>query len=411
MKKLIGIAAVALTLAASAFAEISFGAWLRTMIMPISGDGDDVKAFMTNSWWNNIRPARLDITGVTENEKAGMRLQFFPENLQSDGMIGDNAYMWIKPWDWIRLTAGKFGDGDTGLRGDFAYGSWQWLRSFNGIRGDEGFTFSDIAGIGARLELFPVEGLKIVAFVLYPQDADKAYRVYEKTAVAAAYTIGDIGRVKAQWLGKFDEVDFTDGKNKYFGDIEVAFDLTAVENLYLTVGAKIGIMDGNYYNKGSDATFKLKKPTAAGQSAEYEVDKKAGDPGLAELAVVTLGASYNIFDNFKISLAGGVQFFNKIDGFEADPRWSIGLGLDYGLTDMLKLTADVRYISKLNYTKGGVEDVDDGVSFLVGIEHNFSTNVLWGIGFEGVTNGHGFAGGNLADGFAWAVPVKVQLSL
>ena len=383
MKKLIGTAMLAALLATSAFAEVSFGAWLRTMIVPVSGDGDDVKAFMANSWWNNLRPARLDITGVTEDERAGMRLQFFPDDLKSDGMIGDNAYMWVKPWDWLRVSAGKMGDNDTGLRGDFAYGSWQWVRPGNWIRGDEGLTFSDIGGIGARVELLPVEGLKIVGFIPYPASAEKAYKVYEGTAIAAAYSIDGIGRIKAPWLGKFAK---NENKDKYTGDIEVAFDLTAVENLYLTVGAKIGIMDSNYYS-------------------------------LAERAVVALGVSYNVLENFKISVSGGVAFYNKVDDVKADPRWNIGLGLDYGLTDALTLTADVRYLSKLNYNSeaeaAGVKDGKDSLSFLIGLDYACSSNAIVGIGFQGATNGNGFAGGNLANGdkFAWAVPLKVQLSL
>ena len=414
MKKLIGTAMLAALLATSAFAEVSFGAWLRTMIVPVSGDGDDVKAFMANSWANNLRPARLDITGVTEDERAGMRLQFFPEDLKSDGMIGDNAYMWVKPWDWLRVSAGKMGDNDTGLRGDFAYGSWQWVRPGNWIRGDEGLTFSDIGGIGARVELFPVEGLKIVGFIPYPASAEKAYKVYEGTAIAAAYSIDGIGRIKAQWLGKFAK---NEAKDKYTGDIEVAFDLTAVENLYLTVGAKIGIMDSDYSVDGSKATYKLKDPTSAGDVPAYEVDEKPGERSLAERAVVALGVSYNVLENFKISVSGGVAFYNKVDDLKADPRWNIGLGLDYGLTDVLSLTADIRYLSKLNYNSeaeaAGIKDGKDSLSFLIGLDYACSSNAIVGIGFQGATNGNGFAGGNLANGdkFAWAVPLKVQLSL
>ncbi|MDE5581170.1 MAG: hypothetical protein K2I95_07090, partial [Treponemataceae bacterium] len=409
MKKLIGTAMLAALLATSAFAEINFGAWLRTMIVPVSGDGDDVKAFMANSWWNNLRPARLDITGVTEDERAGMRLQFFPENLKSDDMIGDNAYMWVKPWDWIRVSAGKMGDNDTGLRGDLTYGSWGWVRPGNWIRGDEGLTFSDIGGVGARVELFPVEGLKIVGFIPYPASAEKAYKVYEGTAIAAAYEIDGIGRIKAQWLGKFEK---NEAKDKYTGDIELAFDLTAVENLYLTVGAKIGIMDSDYFVNGSKATYKWKAPTSASDATlSVEEDAKAGDDSLAERAVVALGVSYNVLENFKISVSGGVAFYNKPSGVDADPRWNIGLGLDYGLTDALTLTADVRYLSKLKVE--GEKIKNDSLSFLIGLDYACSSNAVIGIGFQGATNGNGFAGGNLANGdkFAWAVPLKVQLAL
>ena len=408
MKKLIGTAMLAALLATSAFAEITFGAWLRTMIVPVSGDGDDVKAFMANSWWNNFRPARLDITGVTEDERAGMRLQFFPEDLKSDGMIGDNAYMWVKPWDWLRVSAGKMGDNDTGLRGDFAYGSWKWVRPGNWIRGDEGLTFSDIGGVGARVELFPVEGLKIVGFIPYPASAEKAYKVYEGTAIAAAYEIDGIGRIKAQWLGKFAK---NENKDKYTGDIEVAFDLTAVENLYLTVGAKIGIMDSDYSVDPAETTYKLKDATGVG-AAQWEVDKEGDEQGsLAERAVVALGVSYNVLENFKISVSGGVAFYNKPSGIDADPRWNIGLGLDYGLTDVLSLTADVRYLSKLKVE--GEKVKNDSLSFLIGLDYACSSNAIVGIGFQGATNGNGFAGENLANGdkFAWAVPLKVQLSL
>ena len=71
MKKLIGTAMLAALLATSAFAEITFGAWLRTVVVPVAGNGDKILTGWQNSWGQGVRTARLNTSWTSDDEKVG----------------------------------------------------------------------------------------------------------------------------------------------------------------------------------------------------------------------------------------------------------------------------------------------------------------------------------------------------
>ena len=248
-------------------------------------------------------------------------------------------------------------------------------------------------------EVTPIEGLKVMANIpflktgTYIQDA---YDIYKKTQIGAAYTIDGTGTLKVLWTGVSEESKIADKKYDYTGKIGVAFNLTAVENLNLAIGAKFDIVDEDY--KVDDIDFSKKSFGEWG--------------GAKNKAYFALNAGYQVSDAMKVSLAGGVKLF-KNSGF--DPKWGIGAGVDYVVMDGLTMNADVRYISE---TKAdGYDGEDDAVSFLVGVSKGFSNGAL-GVGFEGITNGIGFseipAGkddkGKAHDGFMWCVPVVLTFS-
>ena len=64
-KTLIAVAAAAALTATSAFAEITFGAWLRTLTAPVASNGEDTVVGTANSWGWGARTARIDINGVS----------------------------------------------------------------------------------------------------------------------------------------------------------------------------------------------------------------------------------------------------------------------------------------------------------------------------------------------------------
>ncbi|AEB15190.1 porin [Treponema succinifaciens] len=391
-KTLIAVAAAAALTATSAFAEITFGAWLRTLTAPVASNGEDTVVGTANSWGWGARTARIDINGVSEDGKAGFAMNVF-NDMSMDISAGDRAVLWVKPVDMIKISVGKYDSPDNGLRGDFCYGSWNWLRPYNWGFDGEGLTFDGIWRKGMMIEADPIEGLH--AFVVIPMEdanADSYYKkaedTYRNVQIGFGYAIDGVGKLKAQYIGDDSYTTDAEGdrdETKTTGQIGVAFDLNAVENLYVTVGARFGIADKDYA------------------------------PDYLKMAF-TAGASYQVSDAMKFSVDGGYkQYQDKTvgkDGDKKDNEFFVGAGVDYTIMDGLNLAADVRY-KNIGYGKEG----DDGaISFLVGVNKSVSSNGSLGIGFQGATNGCGFvqSGGkglvaNEADDFVWAIPVSVSV--
>ena len=407
-KTLIAVAAAAALTATSAFAEITFGAWLRTLTAPVASNGEDTVVGTANSWGWGARTARIDINGVSEDGKAGFAMNVF-NDMSMDISAGDRAVLWVKPVDMIKISVGKYDSPDNGLRGDFCYGSWNWLRPYNWVFDGEGLTFDGIWRKGMMIEADPIEGLH--AFVVIPMEdanADSYYKkaedTYRNVQIGFGYAIDGVGKLKAQYIGDDSYTTDAEGdrdETKTTGQIGVAFDLNAVENLYVTVGARFGIADKDYR------------------------------PDYIKMAF-TAGASYQVSDAMKFSVDGGyIQYQDDctVRNDEAvDNVFFVGAGVDYTIMDGLSLAADVRYMSNVkgintkdadavkNF-KGYGKDYDEGaISFLVGINKSVSSNGSLGIGFQGATNGCGFvqSGGkglvaNATDDFVWAIPVSVAV--
>ena len=440
-KTLIAVAAAAALTATSAFAEITFGAWLRS-ITGVASNGEDILTGTSNSW-GGIRPSRLNVAGTSEDGNAGFKLDVYfnatkAQTVNADGTfggstqvleVGDNAYIWVKPASSVQLALGKFDGGETGLRGDFCYGSWNWLRPGNWIAEDEGLTFRGSHTDGLMAKITPVDGL--VAVIQLPvyngtwggynnayqketvidgEKIDSKYTIedtFKNGMYAAAYSIEGLGTLKAGYFGSYAEKNKKSTKkvivaknednyesvgklleskeildpaakdSKQIGTVNVAFDLNAVENLYVTVGAFFGIAD-----------------------KEYKADN--------EKIKFTAGASYQVSDAMKFSVSGGyVQYQDKCTGKDGkdDSAFGIGAGVDYVIMDGLNAAADLRYKSNA----GG--DSDGAISFLVGVTKNVSSNGYIGVGFQGATNGNGLTGigANKNDDFVWAVPVALNI--
>lgn len=260
------------------------------------------------------------------------------------------------------------------------------------------------SGNGFIAEVTPIEGLKVMANIPFLENGtyiQDAYDIYKKTQIGAAYTIDGTGTLKVLWTGVSEETKVGNKKSDYTGKIGVAFNLTAVENLNLAIGAKFDIVDEDY------KVGELKYDAATKKYKGF--DNWGGSKNKAYFA---LNASYQVSDAMKVSLAGGVKLFKNSD---IDPRFGIGGGVDYTIMDGLTMNADVRYISETKADRYDGED--DAVSFLLGVSKGFSNGSL-GVGFEGITNGAGFSSiaagtddkGKVHDGFMWCVPVVLTFS-
>ena len=413
-KTLIAVAAAAALTATSAFAEITFGAWLRVLASPVASTGEDIIAGVQNSWGWGARTARININGTSEDGKAGFVMGVY-NDFESGLGQGDDAYLWVKPVDTVKVSVGKFDSPTNGLRGDFCYGSWNWLRPFNWVRDGEGLTFDGIWRSGLMVEADPMEGLHAFAVIPMSSSYKSAEETYRNIQVGFGYTIEGVGKLKAQFIGDYgyttkkkpastyhfdtetgtgtldDDVAYDKDQDKTTGQIGVAFDITAIENLYVTVGARFGIADKDY------APDYLKMEFSA-------------------------GASYQVSETMKFSVDGDYKQFQEKFNKDDDSLFSVGAGVDFTVMDGLAAVADVRYMSN-KYGKDG----DDGaISFLVGVNKSVSSNGSLGIGFQGATNGCGLvtndgtgikAGqsytlgkdGGDGDEFVWAIPVSVSV--
>ena len=202
MKKLIGTVAAAALLASAAFAELSMGAWIRTVVAPVAGDGEDIVAGWSNSWGYGIRNARISFNWTSEDEKVGMMYDLFGDGAGGFGS-GDYRAGWYKPAEWVKLMVGHIDNGYT-MRSDLCLPSWGWLRPNNWMEGDEGLTFNLGNADALQVEFFPVEGLQILGRLAMPSDGGftDAYKVFEQSTFAVGYTIGNIGTIKAAWNGR-----------------------------------------------------------------------------------------------------------------------------------------------------------------------------------------------------------------
>ena len=383
MKKTLIAVAAAAALTTSAFAEITFGGWGRAIWAPVASMGGDAITFTSTSWGGDGRIGfGMDFTSENVDVHADFKLE------EGNAAINDQLKVVVRPIENLSISIGKLQD-DT-LRGDCCYGSWNWLRP-NWLGGmleksykaeDEGLTFSrtiDLEGVAVKAT--PVEGLVILAGIPVADngwgddnigndgDARLAETAYKAAKVGFGYTIDGIGQIKAQFLGKGPSSDYGEDDT---GDLEVAFKLSAVENLSAEVGFKMQLKDN------SDEANKL----------------------------VALGARYQVNDACAVAASAAVTLYGNSD---YDPSMAFGAGVDYALDNGIGLCADVRVAMPQN-------DIDPSIGFMVGASKGFSNGKL-SAGFQGVSVAEGSGtglcgslkpakdGAYEADGFVWAVPV------
>ena len=405
MKKLIGALALAAMVATSAFAEVSFGGWVRTLPTFVGSNGEDIKTGALSASWGGPFWARFDSSWASDDGKAGLNMRL---NADAGGVgTHDDVGIWLKPIDMVTVQIGSLWN-FAGLRGDFCYGSWNWLRPNTWIADDEGLTFNPGSAHGAQgigVLIAPTEALKIVINSQLANTLQRGDEGLGKSSIAAAYTIDGIGTIKAGFFGDYNAA----GDASKYGTIEGAFDLTAVDKLFLTVGVAYRIASSDYW-KGVHANDgkKDRKADGAAASISERIANAYASTKENYMLKAALGASYGITEAFKLSASFAMFMFNK--DVADDPMMQFGVGVDYALNDTFGLVADVRMLMPNN-------KADPSLSFLAGITGSVGSNASLGIGFQG---GVGFGdkanavrypviSATEANKFAWAVPIKAEL--
>lgn len=384
MKKIISVLTGLALVAGAAMADgITFGSWGRGLWNVAANSGDDVVTDMHQSWSGDAPRTGISVSGSTEN--VGFAVDMFA-NGENGISLGDNALIWVKPIEQIKIVAGKKDQNE--LRGDAAFGLWNWDRiGAAGAMGLEGWTFPDVFdGNGVAVVAYPIDGLTVGAGI--PLSLSGAGATLEDTYAhganyAAAYAIDGIGTIKAAYMTKAKAKD-KDGKDKDYGVIAAAFDLTMVDGLYASVGAQIPTAHV-FEPKNSPNPD---EPTVVNAYARYSLDALA-----VHLAV---GTKLNTIDTNKDTIE------DRLDG---NVGFAIGAGADYSLDNGIGFFGDVRYANGV-YMKNTSADKSDCLTFGLGVEKNFSNGKI-GIAFEGATNGNGRYTYE-DNAFAWEIPVKVE---
>lgn len=381
MKKIISVLTGLALVAGAAMADgITFGSWGRGLWNVAANSGDDVVTDMHQSWGGAAPRTGISVSGSTENVGFAVDMH---ANADQGISLGDNALIWVKPIEQIKIVAGKKDQNE--LRGDVAFGLWNWDRiGAVDKMGLEGWTFPDVFdGNGVAVIAYPIDGLTVGAGI--PLSLSVAGATLENTYAhganyAAAYAIDGIGTVKAAYMTKADGTSRDAKKDSTsYGVIAAAFDLTMVDGLYATVGAQIPTASVNEFDS-----------TIVNAYARYSLDALA-----VHLAV---GTKLNTVDNSKTD-------DSKYDG---NLGFAIGAGADYSLDNGIGFFGDVRYANGV-YMKNTSADKSDCLTLGLGVEKNFSNGKI-GIAFEGATNGKNGYGRYTYedDAFAWEIPVKVE---
>ena len=415
MKKTLIAVAAAAALTTSAFAEITFGAWGRAILVPIASNGDKTVAGQNQSWGGWGRTIGMDINGSDAEGKAGFSMSYRnttekPKakweggDYDATNFLGENAHFWIKPFDGLKVIAGKVEY--NALRGNACLPGWDVIRSSFEV--GEDLLFKNYAGTGALVE-YTNDALTVFAAVPLKKDYsstkddknnDEVSNVYARTQAGAMYKIDGTGVVKAQFIGKNKETTLDDDSKKmYTGDLEASFELTAVENLWVGLGVTFPIMDKEL--GGVSDKLAVKDGT----------DMKIG-----------LGASYNVTDELTVMANGKVllaQNYKKENtGDESiKPRMQFAVGANYKIEDGFSFAAEVGYLAERKC--GDAKLNESSVFAMAGLNKSVgAANVF--CGFEMQTNVVGQANGlagiknpkvNTEKSTQWAIPVVITLGL
>ena len=406
MKKIVGTIAAVAVAAGVAFADVGIGSWGRAIFSPV-GTLDGGKTFVSNetiSWMGGKGTSRMGFSVHGESENVG-----FNVDLKADGYsvlgINDTAFFWAKPWSFLEVKIGKVQD-DTG-RGNLCYGMFNWWRmGFGGTGEDLTFTrFGNGGGgqaNGAIVKITPIEGLWIIgAFNLNDTVSNtvEATKVFgNQSQYGVGYNINGVGSVRAQYIGQANATN-KDGDTVANGKAEVAFDLTAVDGLYVTVGAQIPFAFDALDVSGTYPTASNQVKIAAG--ADFK------------LAAVTLHAIVDArLPNTVSKSVGSIDAKTTLGG-----RIGVGVGADVDFGNAIGLVADIRFQSaqdgiaestfdgNTTTSTSVLEGKDSTLSFLVGLSKGL-TNGSIGVGFEGEIQKITTSDSK----FNWAIPVVISAS-
>jgi hypothetical protein len=290
----------------------------------------------------NLIQSRLEVTAANEDNTWGGWLR-----IQESDPTPARAKVWWQPISQVKAILG-FNDGFR------PFGTFGGL-DVHDYLGSKNYTVGDVlpdysVDQGFTLLLAPIANLKVGVSVPIvakdSKDKDQPAEVsYRRTAVWVGYTLEGIGTIGAGFKGS--SADYTDGDDykasqlaNAESQINVGFDLTAIENLKAQIGF--------WYPIAQDT-----------DGADVKDIKSQQNP-----ITIALGADYTVPDTFGVralistKLGGKTTYDNGGDddeiglvfAFTLDPWVNIGIG-NAGLSLTLRTTGPSK--------TGGVDGEDD----------------------------------------------------
>jgi hypothetical protein len=440
MKKavqLLLVVAMIATSASAVFADAKINAWGRGIFAP-AVSGAETTPSNGVSWGKHARIG-WTINAQDKDGNIGFRVDMNCDAGNADTgdkgdgheRIGlqDEQKIWAKPIPIVTVEIGRSVFYQT-LRGDSAFGSWNYMR-FNGLdeednifaRGKAGQ--GDAAGLrqtgaqngvyGGTIIHLDTQGIHVFASLDQSDDTvlqeaslatsdpitgavtpgDPAITevtevyttslMFQRGQYGAGYEIPNVGLVRAQYIGKayLDPADgIADEELTNYGVFNAAVRLDKlVPNVYVDLGTFIPL-------KSKDDCGEVKK--------------------------VNLYAKY-VMGNMTFHFTAQTKL-NADDPESDDDKlaFHIGAGADIGIGNGLTLNADVRYFDKVWM---GIPDGGDGtkasVGFLAGVAKGFSNGKI-AAGFEMITGYGTIAAANNSkeelDDNQWAIPIVIEYS-
>ena len=401
MKKIVGIIAAA-AFATSAFAEINIGSWNRAVVEPVHYDGDTVSAFNGPSWGvGNAGGSRTSLSFSASTENAGVAIDV---HSNPDISVGDNSYVWVKPFDILQVKFGKI-DNSYG-RLDHCFGAWDASR-FATMEG-EGLAGVDRSWRGGQAN--------------FKGDKHTYSSFWETSSTMIGYK-GDFGFIRViingQEAQKYKANDSDTKPAALFG---LAADITAIENLTLKFGASIptnltgckaeGIVEGE------DAHYEFVEWEKNGVTTKYVAateDDYSKVTVSANAIKAAVAADYTL-DALTLHGHVGVDVMAKKVNSDGDAELGafglkIGAGADYAFNDAWKLIADFRFQSwtAQKVDKGDITYEDPAFGGYLGIRQQL-TNATFEfgamLGKRALKNDYK----DPADSFQFAVPLTITAS-
>lgn len=454
------------------WADIKLSAWGRGVVTPLAWTTDDsgTHSAVSGATYTSSDKPNIGFTanGIGASKRIGFRIDLAYGN--GEAGIGDNAKVWVKPFDIFTLTSGFFKEEE--LRGKIGASEFAaWILPNSGKNEDNIFQRFD-AFAGAHFKLDPLKwldtewnGLTIqgafgsnapgapgnnVRAILnlfnnednntlpYPYDeTDEHYNgdrkmsaldVFRAIQIAMGYTIPDIGLFRVQFVGNnrnvfrytSEEAGFPSREtrlvtgmntNRDADIIEAAFCYNGFSGLVVDVGMKIPVP---YTTQDSTLVLYPQVVNTAGQVIHAEQNNGNGDDVTIQYPyIISMGASWtpNFFEALKITARVDMSFGEKITVASAlDGSDTLRITKGFGLN--VWLMPSYRIISNIT------------IGLDIGLE-NHAEDTLWqsGIGNApktqtkpseyldfgaGLWGEMGFGDGRIRVGFVMMVPGTVR---
>jgi hypothetical protein len=352
MKKLIAISLALTLVAGAAFAEVTVGgsAVGRWQIISDTTKTDGGQEDYANSGpiyadtlfgaenggvANSVR-GRVNVSASNEDGTFGASVGI---RVQKDGAIDSSVGTgaWWKPLDILKVTFGYMWGGGNPI-GVALVDDDVLTPAFYG-RGANYIPWGYEILQGAHIELTPIEGLYILATVPLDNSGNLSFngwntpfkagevaaqRIFQHTSVRVAYTIADIGTIRATFWGGTGTVADSGIPSEVPKDpfslslggadasvVDIGFALTAIENLGIDIGFELPLAATYWLNPSSFATY---------TDLNYQVPMS-----------VNLRANFNAG---AFHVAGGVfaSFAGKASVKQNGTEATIEQGLDIGVT-------------------------------------------------------------------------------